>query len=81
MANTIKYAIASDRIFPHFQPIVDMKTGKVEKYECLVRLLDDNAGKLLSPFAFLEVSRKIKLYPLITEIMLEKSFRTLKVRA
>ncbi|MDQ7043058.1 MAG: diguanylate cyclase, partial [Sulfurimonas sp.] len=78
MANTIKYAIASDRIFPHFQPIVDMKTGKVEKYECLVRLLDDNAGKLLSPFAFLEVSRKIKLYPLITEIMLEKSFSYFK---
>jgi diguanylate cyclase (GGDEF)-like protein len=73
MANTIKHAINSDRVFPYFQPIVDVKTGKIEKYECLVRLLNDEE-KLLSPFSFLEVSQKIKLYPLITEIMTEKSF-------
>ncbi|HIP19491.1 MAG TPA: EAL domain-containing protein [Sulfurimonas sp.] len=77
MANTIKNAISNDRIFPYFQPIVDLKTGTIEKYECLVRLLDDD-GSILPPFAFLDVSRKIRLYPIITEIMIEKSFSYFK---
>ncbi|MDF1882864.1 EAL domain-containing protein [Sulfurimonas sp. SAG-AH-194-C21] len=77
MANTIKHAISSDKIFPHYQPIIDVKTRKIQKYEALVRLEDEN-GQLLSPYAFLEVSRKIKLYPFITEIMIEKSFSYFK---
>ncbi|MDF1878500.1 EAL domain-containing protein [Sulfurimonas sp. SAG-AH-194-C20] len=77
MANTIKHAMLSDRIFPYFQPIVDVKTNKVAKYEALVRLVNDE-GALLSPFSFLDVSRKIKLYPQITEIMIEKSFSYFK---
>ncbi|MDF1876492.1 EAL domain-containing protein [Sulfurimonas sp. SAG-AH-194-L11] len=77
MANTIKNAISSDRIFPYFQPLVDVKRRKIQKYEALVRL-DDEKGNILSPYAFLEVSRKIKLYPFITEIMIEKSFSYFK---
>ncbi len=77
MANTIKHAINEDRIFPYFQPIIDVKTKKVFKYEALVRLLNDDEI-ILSPFTFLEVSRKIKRYSLITEIMIEKSFSYFK---
>ncbi|HIM74823.1 MAG TPA: EAL domain-containing protein [Campylobacterales bacterium] len=77
MANTVKNAITSDKVFPYFQPIVNVQTGKIEKYEALVRLLNDKE-EILSPFSFLEVSRKIKLYPLITEIMIEKSFTYFK---
>lgn len=71
--NIIKIAIGLDGIIPYFQPIFDAKTGKVEKYESLVRLRQEN-GEILSPFHFLEISKKIKLYPQITKIMVEKSF-------
>ena len=73
MANQIKNAIADGRIVPYYQPIFDIKTGKVAKYEALVRLIDD-FGNVVSPFAFLEISQKIKLYHKITEIMIEKTF-------
>ena len=73
MANEVRNAILNDRIFPYYQPIFDIKTGKVEKYEALVRL-EDSTGKILSPYFFLDVSEKIKLYHKITEIMIEKTF-------
>lgn len=73
MANAIKDAISSDNIIPYYQPIFCNKTDKVEKYEALVRLRNDE-GKILSPFFFLDISQKIKLYPYITKIMIEKTF-------
>ena len=73
MANEIKRAIESDDIFPYYQPIFNIQTGKIEKYEALVRLRKSD-GKILSPYFFLEISEKIKLYPKITEIMVEKTF-------
>jgi len=73
MAKRIKEAIAEDRIIPFFQPIYDAKTLKIEKYEALVRL-KTKEGKIISPFHFLGISQKIKVYPQITEIMINKTF-------
>ncbi|WP_434580159.1 EAL domain-containing protein [Sulfurimonas sp. NW15] len=73
MANEIKRAIENDDIIPYYQPIFSIKTGKIEKYEALVRLRKAD-GKILSPYFFLEISEKIRLYPRITEIMIEKTF-------
>jgi len=67
----IKDAISNDRIIPYFQPIVNLQTLKIEKYEALVRLkLKD--GTILSPFKFLEISKKSSHYYEITRIMIEK---------
>lgn len=73
MANEIKRAIEKDDIVPYYQPIINIKTGKIEKYEALARLRKTD-GEILSPYFFLEISEKIKLYPKITEIMIEKTF-------
>jgi EAL domain-containing protein (putative c-di-GMP-specific phosphodiesterase class I) len=73
IANAIRYAIREDQIIPFFQPIIDLKNNRVSKYECLVRLRQDN-GEILSPNAFLSISQKLKLYPKITEIMIQKTF-------
>jgi len=73
MANNIKIAIKNDKILPYFQPIFSLKTNKIEKYEALARLIKED-GHALTPYAFLSVSEKIKLYPTITEIMIEKTF-------
>ena len=73
IANIIKNAINTDNIIPYFQAILDTNTLEVEKYEALIRLRKDD-GTLLGPYQFLEISQKIKLYPQLTEIMLEKTF-------
>jgi len=68
----IKGAIKEDRIVPYFQPIFDAITQKVVSYECLIRLIDTD-GSVISPYKFLTIAQKSKLYPQLTKIMLEKS--------
>jgi len=73
----IKSAIADDRVIPYFQPIVNLQTSKIEKYEALVRIrLED--GTILSPFKFLEISKKSSYYHEITKIMINKTIQTAK---
>jgi len=64
-------AISNDNITPYFQPIYNYHTQKVEKYECLMRLLED--GKVVLPSEYLDVAKKTKLYPELTYKMAEKA--------
>ena len=72
----IKEALAKRNIVSFFQPIVDNSTKKVIKYESLVRLIDNNE-QIITPYFFLEISKKGKYYTQITEIVLENSFAML----
>jgi diguanylate cyclase (GGDEF)-like protein len=69
----IKDAISRDAIVPYFQPIFNVHTQKIEKYESLVRIIQKD-GDVLSPFKFLDIAIKSKLYPNITRAMIKKSF-------
>jgi diguanylate cyclase (GGDEF)-like protein len=73
----LKKAIDEDRIVPLFQPIVDVKTQQIVKYEALIRMVDDD-GKYIAPIHFLELAKKNKLYHQLTKIMIEKSFQKFK---
>jgi c-di-GMP phosphodiesterase len=73
----LKEAIVTNHIVPYYQPIIDNKSGKVVKYECLVRLIDE-LEDVVSPFYFLDISVKAKLYHKLTKIMIDKSFATFK---
>lgn len=73
----VKMAIENCKIISYFQPIINNKTKQIEKYESLVRLINEK-GKVLSPFFFLETSKKGKYYTQITSIVLENSFSILK---
>jgi len=73
MLEKLKKAIAEDRIQPVFQPIFDAKSLKPVKFECLIRLVEED-GKLLSPFFFLGVAKQANLYKRLTEIMVDKCF-------
>lgn len=70
----IKTAITNNKIVPYFQPIVNNTTKQIEKYECLVRLVDEE-DKVISPFLFLNIAKHSKLYESITKIMIKKSFQ------
>lgn len=75
--NMIKKAIESNNMKSYFQPIINAKTGEIEKYESLVRLKKDD-GKVLSPFFFLDTAKNGKYYHQITEAIIENSFEMLK---
>lgn len=65
MSAAIRLALANRRIVCHYQPIVDVNTGEIDKYETLVRMIDAE-GNMVYPGAFLTVAKKTKLYPHIT---------------
>lgn len=73
----IKEAIDGSRIVPYFQPIVDNESGKIIKYEALIRLIDTE-GEVVSPYLFLEIAKKTKLYPELTKIMITKVVEVFK---
>ena len=72
----IQTAINNKKIVSYFQPITNNKTNKIEKYESLVRLIDEN-DKVLSPFFFLDIAKESGYYSKITNIVLENSFEAL----
>ncbi len=78
-AKKIKTALETDNIVPIYQPIVNNETGTWEKFESLVRLRDDD-GKLISPYFFLDISKKTKQYSRITQTMIEQTFEKFKER-
>jgi len=73
----IKKAIIDKRIISYYQPITNNDTMKVEKYESLVRLIDEN-GKVLSPYFFLDVAKKSGYYNKITQIVIDNYFEALE---
>lgn len=79
MATAIREALNDKRIICHYQPILDQRTGKIYKYETLVRMLTKE-GEIIPPIEFLEISKKTKLYPYITREVLHQACNTFKDR-
>lgn len=77
MANEIKKALLDDRIICHYQPIVDVLSGKILAYETLVRLKESD-GTIISPFKFLNFSKKVKLYHKISQRVIYNACNTFK---
>ncbi len=75
MLQGIKVALKENKIFPYFQPIVNNRTGKVEKYEALIRMKDEHGYLIMPGPYFLNVAKQGKLYPQITKIVIEKVFQ------
>ena len=73
----LKEAISEDRIVPFYQPIINNKTKQIEKYECLCRMIGKNKD-VISPFYFLEIAKKTRIYPFITRRIVTKAFDMLK---
>ena len=67
-------ALEHQRLVPYFQPIVEAKTRKIERYECLIRMVEED-GRVISPYYFLDIAKRLKLYPQLTRLMIEQSFK------
>ena len=71
--NITKELIKNEKIVPYYQPILDVQSGKILKYEVLARgILGD---KVIDPITFLNPASKLGLLSSITRIMIQKSFQ------
>ena len=73
----VRKAIDSYNIVSYFQPIVNNKTKKVEKYESLVRLIDEEKN-IIAPHLFLNTAKEGQYYKQITSMVLSNSFNALE---
>ena len=67
-------ALMDERIVVFVQPIFSSKNLEVEKYECLVRMIDDDGKTVISPFKFLEIAKESKQYHQITRRVIDITF-------
>lgn len=73
----LKLAFLDNRILTYYQPIMDLKSGKVTKYEVLMRVKDIN-GEILTPITFLDILKKMYMYPEVTKRIIQNSFQFFK---
>jgi diguanylate cyclase (GGDEF)-like protein len=68
--------IVDDCIEPYYQPMRDVQTGKIVKYEVLARGVDN--GEVTDPTYFLKSADKLGLLTTITRAMIKKSFEYMR---
>ena len=70
----LRAAVASETIEVHFQPIVDLKSGRIHGFESLARWTDPDLGSI-SPSVFIPLAEQIGLIEDITDQLLRKAAR------
>ncbi len=78
MNHILKEALAKDYVVPFFQPIYNLHTKKIEKYETLMRIKKEEAGYYL-PHEFLHVAKHSKLYSKLSMALIQKAFETFQI--
>ena len=72
-AERLKNALNEKRVIPYYQPIYNFHTKRVDKFEALVRLINE-ANEPVSPFYFLEVARQTRQYLRISQAVIGQTF-------
>lgn len=75
----IKEALDEGRIRVFYQALYNNKTNEIEKYESLVRLIEED-GKVISPFFFLDIAQKSNYYLAITKTVFDQACETFSTR-
>ena len=70
--NKIKKAIEEENLIAYYQPIQNIHTGKIEKFECLARINEE--ASVVSPVRFMEAARLTGTYSLITRSIIRSAF-------
>lgn len=76
MTYEVKKALDRGAVIPWFQPVVDLRSGAVVKYEALVRLVGSD-GEVSSPERFLSTAMQTPYYRRITVAMLKRVLETM----
>ncbi len=70
----LKDALNEDRLTVYFQPILDVKLEKANKFESLVRLVDTD-GTIYPPSHFMEAAKLSRLYLKLTRSVMKQAFK------
>jgi diguanylate cyclase (GGDEF)-like protein/PAS domain S-box-containing protein len=68
----LREAIRSDSLRPHYQPLVDLSTGRITSFEALVRWPHPERG-MISPAEFIPVAEETGLINAIGGLMLRRA--------
>ena len=74
--NKIQEAVLEGNIIAFYQPIINNKTKKIEKYESLARIDDDDA--FVSPYHFMDAAKSTRLLSFITKSMIKQACKTFR---
>lgn len=66
----LNLSIKEKRIVPYFQGILNNRTGKINKYECLARMVENDM--IYPPMQFLDLAKSTGIIKTITKIIFEK---------
>lgn len=70
MAREITHGLAQRQFALHYQPIVDLQTGRIAAYEALLRWEDPDRG-LIPPPMFLPVAERLGVMPALTRFIVQ----------
>ena len=73
---SLHYALKNDEFLLHFQPKVDIKTGKIVSCEALIRWFKD--GQLISPLSFIPVAEDTGIIIDIGRWVIEQSCKVIR---
>ncbi|AXK48423.1 diguanylate cyclase [Aliarcobacter trophiarum LMG 25534] len=73
----LKQGFKDNLLRAYFQPIVDTQLKEIVKYEALIRYVDID-GTEYSPYSFLHIAKKTKLYANIIKVILKDSLTLIK---
>lgn len=78
ISKIIKDAVENNWVIPYFQPIVNLTTREIEKYEALMRIELPN-GDVLMPDEFMEVAKHSRLYPKMSRELIRRTFEVFHI--
>ncbi len=79
MTRMIHEALQEGRIICYYQPIVSTLTGKIAKYETLVRMVDESSH-IIPPDRFIRIAQKTHVYPQITRTVIAQACQAFQNR-
>ena len=72
------HAINTDNIVPYYQVIVSLKDSSLPvRHEGLARMIEED-GTVTPPYQFLDIAKRLRLYPDVTRSMFYKILETIK---
>jgi len=74
----IREALESDRLMLYAQPLLDLKSNRIEEFELLLRMRDEE-GRIVRPGAFLGVAERFGLIHAIDRWVVREAIRLLAV--
>lgn len=77
MDRRVKEAFQNNRFFAVYQPIIDLRTGAIEGFEALMRLLERN-GSVMPACEFMQTIQRTRFLPQLDDYVLAETLRTFR---